>query len=40
MEPAEFLNTVWNAGMDEQMVLDAVQKKALIVSGDKGVRHD
>ncbi len=40
MEPAEFLNTVWNAGMDDQMVLDAVQKKALIVSGDKGVRHD
>ena len=28
MEPAEFLNTVWNAGSDERLILDAVQKKA------------
>jgi len=28
MEPAEFLNTVWNAGVDDQVILDAVQKKA------------
>ena len=29
MEPAEFLNTVWNAGTDDGAILDAVQKKAL-----------
>ncbi len=40
MEPAEFLNTVWNAGMDDRVILNAVQKKALLVSGDKRVRHD
>ena len=27
MEPAEFLRVVWNAGTDEQQILDAVQKK-------------
>ena len=30
MEPAEFLNTVWNAGTDDDAILDAVQKKALM----------
>ncbi len=28
MEPAEFLRTVWHAGMDDRLILDAVQKKA------------
>ena len=28
VEPAEFLNIVWNAGMDDRVILDAVQKKA------------
>ncbi len=28
MDPAEFLNIVWNAGTDDQMILDAVQSKA------------
>ncbi len=28
MEPAEFLNTVWNAGADDHLILDAVQKKS------------
>ena len=31
MEPAEFLNTVWNAGADDQLILDAVQKKAAVL---------
>ena len=32
MEPAEFLKTVWNAGTDDRLILDAVQKKALMTS--------
>lgn len=28
MEPAEFLKTVWDAGTDDRLILDAVQKKA------------
>ena len=28
MEPAEFLQTVWDAGTDDDAILDAVQKKA------------
>lgn len=28
MEPAEFLRTVWHAGTDDRLILDAVQKKA------------
>jgi len=28
MEPAEFLQTVWDAGTDDRAILDAVQKKA------------
>lgn len=32
MEPAEFLNTVWNAGTDDRSILDTVQKKALMSS--------
>ena len=28
MEPAEFLQTVWDAGTDDHAILDAVQKKA------------
>ena len=32
MEPAEFLNVVWNAGTDDRLILDAVQKKALMSS--------
>ncbi len=28
MEPAEFLRTVWHAGMDDRLILDAMQKKA------------
>ena len=40
MEPAEFLKTVWDAGSDDRVILDAVQKKAVPVSAGKGVRHD
>ena len=40
MEPAEFLNVVWNAGADDRLILDAVQKKALMGAADEGVRHD
>ena len=40
MEPAEFLKTVWNAGTDDGVILNAVQKKAVPVSADQGVRHD
>ncbi len=32
MEPAEFLKTVWNAGTDDRLILDAVEKKATMVS--------
>ena len=32
MEPAEFLSTVWNAGTDDRLILDTVQKKALMSS--------
>ena len=32
MEPAEFLKTVWNAGADDRLVLDAVEKKAAMLS--------
>ena len=28
MEPAEFLKTVWDAGTDDRLILNAVQKKA------------
>ena len=28
MEPAEFLNIVWDAGTDDQIILEAVRKKA------------
>ena len=34
MEPAEFLETVWDAGTDDRAILDAVQKKAVTVSAD------
>ena len=34
MEPAEFLKTVWNAGTDDGVILNAVQKKAVPVSAD------
>ena len=27
MEPAEFLNVVWQAGTDDQLIVEAVQKK-------------
>ena len=32
MEPAEFLKTVQNAGTDDRLILDAVEKKATMVS--------
>ena len=32
MEPAEFLETVWDAGTDDRAILDAVQKKAVTSS--------
>ena len=32
MEPAEFLETVWDAGADDRAILDAVQKKAVTSS--------
>ena len=32
MEPAEFLKTVWNAGTDDRLILDVVQKKAMMAS--------
>lgn len=32
MEPAEFLNTVWNAGTDDRLILDAVQKNTVTSS--------
>ena len=32
MEPAEFLKTVWDAGTDDGVILDAVQKKAVMSS--------
>ena len=32
MEPAEFLKTVWNAGMDDRLILDAVKEKAVLSS--------
>ncbi len=32
MEPAEFLNTVWNSDTDEHLILDAIKKKALLSS--------
>ena len=32
MEPAEFLKTVWNAGTDDRLILDAVEKKATMLS--------
>ena len=32
MEPAEFLNTVWDAGSDDGVILNAVQKKATLLS--------
>ena len=35
MGPAEFLNTVWNAGTDDQMILDAVQNKAQSTAAKK-----
>lgn len=40
MEPAEFLETVWDAGSDDGVILNAVQKKTESVSADQGVRHD
>ncbi len=32
MEPAEFLKTVWDAGMDDRVILDAVQQKTSMLS--------
>ncbi|MCY4614142.1 MAG: DUF5069 domain-containing protein [Nitrospira sp.] len=32
MEPAEFLNTVWDAGADDRLILAAVKKKAATIS--------
>ena len=40
MEPAEFLETVRDAGSDDGVILNAVQKKTVPVSADQGVRHD